>query len=69
MDFLKKKKFIIGERNKYMKTYRKIFALFSIAIIYMLVNAHTEFVLWERIAWLIGVLCYCIAFNTMGDDD
>ena len=52
-----------------MKTYRKIFALISIAIIYMLVNAHTEFVLWERIAWLIGVLCYCIAFNTMGDDD
>ena len=52
-----------------MRLYRKFFALISIAIIYMLVNSHIEFVLWERIAWIIGVLCYCIAFNTMEDDD
>lgn len=52
-----------------MKTYRTICALFSIAIIYMLVSLNIEFELWERIVWIIGVLCYCIAFNSGEDDD
>lgn len=52
-----------------MKTYRKICALFSIAIIYMLVNLNSDFHLWERIVWMIGVLCYAIAFNTGEEDD
>ena len=52
-----------------MKTYRQICALFSIAIIYMLVSANSEFELWERIVWMFGILCYCIAFNTAEDDD
>lgn len=51
-----------------MKLYRKIFALFSIAIIYLLVNINIEFTIWERILWIIGVVCYCIAFNS-GEDD
>jgi len=52
-----------------MKTYRKIFALFSIAIIYLLVSINIEFTTWERILWLIGVVCYAIAFNGGEDDD
>ena len=52
-----------------MKTYRKIFALISIAIIYALVNINIEFTIWERIVWMIGVFCYCIAFNLGEDDD
>ena len=52
-----------------MKTYRKIFALFSIAIIYALVCANSEFELWERIVYMLGILCYCIAFNTAEDEE
>lgn len=52
-----------------MKTYRKVCAVISIAIIYMLIRLNIEFTTWERIAWSIGVLCYCIAFHTGEDDD
>lgn len=52
-----------------MKTYRKICAVFSIAIIYMLVRLHSEFTTWESVAWMLGVVCYCIAFNSGEDDD
>lgn len=52
-----------------MKTYRKVCALISIAIIYALVNINIEFTIGERIIWLLGALCYAIAFNTGEDDD
>lgn len=52
-----------------MKTYRKICAVTSIAIIYALVNMNSEFELWEHIVWILGVICYSIAFNTAKDDD
>lgn len=52
-----------------MKTYNKICAGISIAIIYMLIHLNIEFATWERVAWIIGVLCYCMAFNTGEDDD
>ena len=53
-----------------MKTYyRNVCAVISIAIIYMLVHFNIEFTVWERIVWIIGVLCYCIAFNTVEEDD
>lgn len=52
-----------------MKTYRKLCAVTSIAIIYALVSVHIEFELWERIVWILGVFCYCIAFNFSEDDD
>ncbi|MBO7697285.1 MAG: hypothetical protein J6T10_32020 [Methanobrevibacter sp.] len=52
-----------------MKLYRKICAVISLAIIYALVKGNSEFELYERIAWIIGVSCYCIAFNTAEDDD
>lgn len=51
-----------------MKTYRKICALVSLAIIYMLVRMNIEFTIGERIAWIIGILSYWIAFGT-GEDD
>ena len=51
-----------------MKTYRKICAIISLAIIYGLVHMNVELELWEHIVWFFGVLCYCIAFRT-GEDD
>lgn len=51
-----------------MKTYRKVCAVISLATIYMLVHLNIDFTVWERILWIIGVVCYCIAFNS-GEDD
>ena len=51
-----------------MKLYRKICAVISIAIIYGLVIMNSEFELWEHIVWVLGVFCYCIAFNYAEDD-
>lgn len=52
-----------------MKTYRKICAIISLAIIYALVNMNLDLTIWERIAWVFGMTCYAIAFNTGEDDD
>lgn len=52
-----------------MKIYRKVCAIISLAIIYALVHMNLELTIWERIAWTLGVFCYCIAFHTGEDDD
>ena len=51
-----------------MKLYRKICAVISIAIIYALVITNIEFTIWEHIAWMLGVFCYCLAFNFAEDN-